>query len=91
MDEAMKAYEQRRNERVTPLYQFTTELAKLEPPPPEMQALFGALHGNQNATNDFFAAMTGSLPMPAFMAPENIGRIMAAAGERSGVAPSGGS
>ena len=84
MDEAMKAYEGRRNERVTPLYQFTTELARLEPPPAEMQALFGALHGNQEATNEFFAAITGSLPLPTFMAPENVGRIMAEAGARSG-------
>jgi 2-polyprenyl-6-methoxyphenol hydroxylase-like FAD-dependent oxidoreductase len=86
MEVSMKSYEARRNERVTPLYKFTTELAKLEPPPPEMQVLFGALHGNQEATNEFFAAMTGSIPLLQFMAPDNISRIMAQAGERSGVA-----
>jgi hypothetical protein len=45
-----------------------------------MQALFGALHRNQQATNQFFSAITGALPVPQFMNPENIGRIMAAAG-----------
>ena len=77
MANAMATYEARRNERVMPMYQFTTELARLEPPPPEMQALFGALHGNQDATDQFFAAMTGSLPIPQFMSPENVARIMA--------------
>jgi 2-polyprenyl-6-methoxyphenol hydroxylase-like FAD-dependent oxidoreductase len=83
IDQAMAAYEERRNQRVAPMYQFTTELAKLEPPPPELQALFGALHGNQEATNEFFAAMTGSTPIPEFMAPENLGRIMGEAGARA--------
>ena len=36
------------------MYEFTTQLAALEPPPPEMRALFGALRGNQDATNPFF-------------------------------------
>jgi hypothetical protein len=44
-----------------------------------MQQLFGALHVNQEATNEFFAALTGSLPVPAFMNPENVGRIVAGA------------
>jgi hypothetical protein len=59
------------------MYEFTCELAKLEPAPPPMQQLFGALHGNQEATNEFFAAITGSTPLPEFMNPENIGRIIA--------------
>jgi len=80
MLDAMAAYEAARNERVTPLYHFTNQLATLEPPPPEMQQLFGALHQNQEATNQFFSAITGASPLPAFMAPENLGRIMAGAG-----------
>jgi hypothetical protein len=43
-----------------------------------MQQLLAALRGNQEATNQFDAAITGSLPLPAFMNPENIGRIVAA-------------
>lgn len=80
---AMAGYTAARDERVKPLYEFTCELAKLEPPPPEMQQLFGALHGNQEATNQFYAAITGAMPLPAFMDPENIGRIVAAAAGRS--------
>jgi len=65
-------------ETSAPLYHFTHEFAKLEPPPPQMQQLFGALRHNQEATNQFFAAISGS--MRTFMNPENIGRIVAASG-----------
>jgi hypothetical protein len=42
-----------------------------------MQQLFAALHGNQDATNEFYSAITGSRPLPSFMNPENLGRIIA--------------
>ena len=66
----------RRDARVKPMYDFTCELAKLEPPPPQLQQLLAALHGNQGATDEFFAALTGAMPLPDFMNPENIGRIL---------------
>jgi 2-polyprenyl-6-methoxyphenol hydroxylase-like FAD-dependent oxidoreductase len=78
-EERLAAHETARNERVRAMYEFTTELAALEPPPPEMQALFGALRGNQDATNAFLSAITGAIPLTDFMSTENIGRIMAAA------------
>jgi 2-polyprenyl-6-methoxyphenol hydroxylase-like FAD-dependent oxidoreductase len=85
-DERLAAHESARNERVRPMYEFTTHLAALEPPPPEMQALFGALRGNQDATNAFLSAITGAIPLSDFMSGENIGRIMAAANE-AGTSP----
>ena len=78
-EEPLAAHESSRNQRVRPMYEFTTELAALEPPPQEMQALFSALRGNQDATNAFLSAITGAIPLPDFMAQENLGRIMAAA------------
>jgi 2-polyprenyl-6-methoxyphenol hydroxylase-like FAD-dependent oxidoreductase len=80
LDEALAAYQASRDQRAKPMYDLTCEFARLEPPPPEMQALFDALRRNQEATNQFFSAITGALPVPQFMNPENIGRIMAAAG-----------
>jgi hypothetical protein len=44
-----------------------------------MQALFGAMRHNQDATNAFLSAITGAIPLPDFMSNENVGRIMAAA------------
>ena len=75
----LAAHESARNERVRPMYEFTTHLAALEPLPPEMRALFGALRGNQDATNAFLSAITGAIPLPDFMSNENLDRIMAAA------------
>ena len=78
-DDRLAAHESARNERVRAMYEFTTHLAALEPPPPHMRALFGALHGNQDATNAFLSAITGAIPLSDFMSSENIARILAAA------------
>jgi 2-polyprenyl-6-methoxyphenol hydroxylase-like FAD-dependent oxidoreductase len=79
LEDGLAAHEAARNERVRPMYEFTSQLAALEPPSPEMRALFGALNGNEDATNAFLSAMTGAIPLPDFMSDENVGRIMAAA------------
>lgn len=78
-DDAMADYQQARDEDALPIYEFTCEFAKIEPPPPEMQQLIGAMHGNQEAMDGFVSVMAGTLPAPEFFAPENAGRIMAAA------------
>jgi flavin-dependent dehydrogenase len=78
VEEAMAEYEQRRNEAALPAYEFTCQLAALEPPPPEMQQLFAALRHNQGQTDRFFGTMAGTVPIAEFFAPENLGRIMGA-------------
>ena len=51
----------------------------LEPPPPEMQQLLGAVHGNQEAM-DGFARVNAGVTSPAeFFSDDNVGRIFAAA------------
>lgn len=76
---ALGAVERSRNDRVRPMCEFTYELAQLEPPPPHMQELFAALRGNPEATNDFFSAITGAKPLGAFLSPENLNSVIAAA------------
>lgn len=83
IEQALAAYQASRDERVRPLYHFTSQLAAMEPPPPEMRELFGALHGNARETDAFFSAITGATPLPAFMNPENLGRIIAGAATRA--------
>jgi 2-polyprenyl-6-methoxyphenol hydroxylase-like FAD-dependent oxidoreductase len=80
MNDALAEYHTSRDHRVKAMYEFTCELAKLEPPPPPMQQLFAALHGNREATGEFYAALSGAVPLPVFMNPENIGRILQQAG-----------
>ena len=79
LDRALSVVEQARNERVRAMCEFAYELAQLEPPPPHMQELFAALRDNQDATNDFFSAITGAKPLGVFMSPENLNTVIAAA------------
>lgn len=78
LEDALGDYHSARDRRAKPMYDFTCELALLAPAPPPMQALFSALRENQVATNQFYSAITGSLPLPVFMSPENLGRIVGA-------------
>jgi flavin-dependent dehydrogenase len=78
-DDAMADYQRARDEHAMPIYEFTNDFATLEPPPPEMQQLIGAMQGNQEAQDGFVSVMAGTLPAPEFFGPENAGRIMAAA------------
>ena len=76
----MGDYQSSRDEHALPIFEFTTQLATLEPPPPEMQQLLGAVHGNQEAM-DGFARVNAGVTSPAeFFSDENVGRIFATAG-----------
>jgi hypothetical protein len=76
---AMGEYHRQRDERVLPMYEMTTALATLEPPPPETQQLLGAISGNQ-AAMDAFVRTNAGVDSPAdFFSEENIGNLMAQA------------
>ena len=77
-DEAMGDYQRARDQHVLPMYEFTCQLATLEPPPPQMQQLFGAIHGNQRAMDGFVQMNAGTISPAEFLSPENIGAIMSA-------------
>ena len=83
LDEAMGAYRRARDEHVLPMYDFTCQLASLEPPPAEMQQLLGAVYGNQKAMDGFVQMNAGTISPARFLAPDNVGKIMAAAAPRS--------
>jgi 2-polyprenyl-6-methoxyphenol hydroxylase-like FAD-dependent oxidoreductase len=85
-DDAMAGYQQARDQRVLPMYEFTTQLASFEPPPPEMQELFAAMAGNQAAMDRFAQVNAGTLSPAEFFTPESIGAIMAAAQAPRGAA-----
>ena len=78
-DEAMADYQKERDEHSLPMFGLTCGLATMEPPPPEMQQLLGATAASQDAQDQFVSMMAGTLPVQAFFAPENAGRIMSAA------------
>jgi 2-polyprenyl-6-methoxyphenol hydroxylase-like FAD-dependent oxidoreductase len=63
-DDVMGEYQRARDEHVLPMYEFTCMLATLEPPPPQMQQMLGAIQGNQTAM-DGFAQMNAGTVSPA--------------------------
>jgi 2-polyprenyl-6-methoxyphenol hydroxylase-like FAD-dependent oxidoreductase len=78
-DEAMSEYQRARDRDALPVYEFTDDFAQLRPPPPETQQLLGAMRDNQEAMDGFVSVQAHTLPAPAFFAPDNVARIMAAA------------
>ncbi len=78
----MSEYHSKRDRHTMPIYEFTCQLATQEPPPPELQQVLAAVHGNQEAM-DGFARVNAGVTSPAeFFSEENVGRIMGAAVER---------
>jgi 2-polyprenyl-6-methoxyphenol hydroxylase-like FAD-dependent oxidoreductase len=62
-DEALSGYQATRD-RVLPMYEFTAQIASMEPPPPEMQQLLAAMHGNREAM-DLFVRVNAGVASPA--------------------------
>ena len=79
---AMADYQRTRDGHAMPIYEFTTQLATLESPPPEMQQLLGAVHGNQEAMDSFVGVAAGTVSPVEFFDPEHIGQVMGAAAAR---------
>jgi hypothetical protein len=59
---------------------LTSELAALAPPPPELQTLLAATARDGEATRDYLSVAAGTLPVPEFVDPDNVERILARVG-----------
>jgi 2-polyprenyl-6-methoxyphenol hydroxylase-like FAD-dependent oxidoreductase len=81
-DDAMNVYQRVRDARVKAMYEFTCQLATLEPPPPELQQLLAAVQGNRRAMDGFARMNAGTISPAEFFAPENVNAIAAAAQAR---------
>ena len=79
LDQALAEYEQKRNNSEMPYFEMTTQLAALEPPPPELAQLLFALQNNPEQKSRFFGVLAHSIPVQDFFAPENVQKIMAGA------------
>jgi 2-polyprenyl-6-methoxyphenol hydroxylase-like FAD-dependent oxidoreductase len=78
-DAAMGEYQSTRDKHVLPMYEFTCELATLEPPPPELQRLLAAVHGNREAMDGFARVNAGVMSPADYFCDDNVARISAAA------------
>jgi flavin-dependent dehydrogenase len=76
MSDALGDYERQRNEATLPDYRMNLERARFTPMPAEVRRLRAALHGNADATRQFFLVMEGLAPRDAFFSAENMARVM---------------
>ena len=58
------------------MYEHTYQLAALEPPTAELQALFEALRGNQEQTDRFLGTIAGTTAIAEFFSDENLKRTL---------------
>jgi 2-polyprenyl-6-methoxyphenol hydroxylase-like FAD-dependent oxidoreductase len=76
---AMDDYQSARDGQALPMYEFTCQLATLEPPPPELENLLAAMPGNQDAMDGFARLNAGAMSPVEFFSDQNVGRILAGA------------
>jgi flavin-dependent dehydrogenase len=79
LDEAMAECQRIRDEHFAPMYDLTCGMAALEPPQPEMLALYQALRHNSVERDRYFGTLGGTVPIPEFYAWDNVRRIISAA------------
>jgi flavin-dependent dehydrogenase len=77
LDDALAAYERRRNEATMPDYRMNIERARFTPISTTERRLRSALQGNAEATRQFFLTIEALAPREVFFGPENMGRLMA--------------
>jgi 2-polyprenyl-6-methoxyphenol hydroxylase-like FAD-dependent oxidoreductase len=82
-EDAMHTYWSTRDEHVIPMFELTCKLATLEPPPPDLQHLFAAIAGDQDAMDAFVRVNAGVTSPDEFFAPANVTRMFAAAAARA--------
>ena len=76
-DDALSQYQQRRDERALPMYEFTGQLGDLAvPPQPQMQQLLAAIAGRQQAMDEFVSMFAGAVPIPEFFNPAHIASLI---------------
>jgi len=75
-DDAFAAVQATRDAQAMAIFEFTKQLATLAPPPPELQQLFAAMAGQQDAMDQFVSVNAGSLSPEVFFEPANLERIL---------------
>jgi 2-polyprenyl-6-methoxyphenol hydroxylase-like FAD-dependent oxidoreductase len=80
MEDALAGCQRRRDAAVLPMWEFTRDLARMQPLPIEARVLFGSLEGRQAEIDRFLGVLTGSEPLAEYMAGSNMRRIVGVKG-----------
>ena len=75
-DEAMAAYQRRRDDAAMPIYEVIAEFASFQPPPPEQAEIMAALVGNQPQLDRFMGVLCGTVSPADFFSPANVAAIL---------------
>ena len=73
-EDAMAHYLRTRDREALPVYDFTDDLAQLQPPPPQTLELVAAMHGDQEAMDAWVSVQAATLAAPEFFSPDNLRR-----------------
>jgi 2-polyprenyl-6-methoxyphenol hydroxylase-like FAD-dependent oxidoreductase len=86
-EDAMGRYQSTRDRHVLSMYEFTAELATLQPPPPELEQVLAAAQGNPEAMDGFARTAAGVISPAEYFSEANVARILGmaqASGKRAG-------
>jgi 2-polyprenyl-6-methoxyphenol hydroxylase-like FAD-dependent oxidoreductase len=75
-ESALRQCQVDRDATTLPMYEFTTQLATLDPPPPEMQELLGAIAGVAPAMDAFISVAAGTMSPSEFFDPHHLGGLL---------------
>jgi flavin-dependent dehydrogenase len=76
LETPLSEYEQQRNAASKPAYDFTLDIARMNPPAIEQIELFRALEHNPTATSQFLGLMTGVVKPTDFFNPQNLFQVI---------------
>jgi 2-polyprenyl-6-methoxyphenol hydroxylase-like FAD-dependent oxidoreductase len=74
-EDAMADYQRTRDEHAVPMYEFTCQLAAMEPPLPQMQQVLAAIHGKQEAMDRFVQMNAGTISPAEFFSAGSIAAL----------------
>jgi 2-polyprenyl-6-methoxyphenol hydroxylase-like FAD-dependent oxidoreductase len=77
-EQAMHRRQAARDARIMPIYEFTSELATMDPPPAEMQQLLAQIRGNQAAMDAFVSINAATVSPAQFFDPAFLAPLLAA-------------
>ncbi len=81
-EDAMAEHQMSRDAHALPIYEFTTQLATMEAPPPDVQQVLLAVSRNADAQSNFVSMVAGTMSPVEFFSPEHLGPLMAATADR---------
>ena len=79
LDRALAEYEEKRNERAMPTYEFTCQLAGFQPPLALTREFYASLCASQEGIDRFIGLFTHTVSVPEFLSQEHIDRVMGGA------------